>query len=305
MGKVIAALACVCAALVPCGAAAAAPGPVPLIVGINDDVKYESTVPAFFMPTMHADGLKLNALTLRWDDTQPTTIDPDLAGYLTTVIGEAATAGVTVEFDLYPLHSQAFTDGLHCAPSPSPARVRRHHEDPAVRGVGGERRADVPDRAPVHRRERVQPAALPEPAMERGGAEPVGGDLRARARGDLRRAQGRQPHELRLGRRALAAGERLAERAEQLLDLAGEVPRLPRGLVQVVRSRDPPNGPADGRARLPPLSRAAVASVRERVPGSARRQHLEPRTRSTRPSTTASTTRPRRRSASSAGEGSR
>jgi hypothetical protein len=120
MGKVIAALACVCAALVPCGAAAAAPGPVPLIVGINDDVKYESTVPAFFMPTMHADGLKLNALTLRWDDTQPTTIDPDLAGYLTTVIGEAATAGVTVEFDLYPLHSQAFTDGLHCAPSPSP-----------------------------------------------------------------------------------------------------------------------------------------------------------------------------------------
>ena len=81
MVKVIAALACVCAALVPCCTAAGA-----LIVGINDDVKYESTVPAFFMPTMHADGLKLDALTIRWDDTQPTTIDPDLAGYLTSVI---------------------------------------------------------------------------------------------------------------------------------------------------------------------------------------------------------------------------
>ncbi len=115
MGKVIAALACVCAALVPCSSAAGA-----LVVGINDDVKYESTVPAFFMPTMHADGLKLNALTIRWDDTQPATIDPDLAGYLTTVVGEAAASGVTVEFDLYPLHSQAFTDGIRCTPSPNP-----------------------------------------------------------------------------------------------------------------------------------------------------------------------------------------
>ena len=39
-------------------------------------------MPAFFMPTMQADGLKMNALTIRWDDTQPTTIDPDLASYL-------------------------------------------------------------------------------------------------------------------------------------------------------------------------------------------------------------------------------
>ena len=115
MGKVFAALACVCAALVPCSSAAAN-----LIVGINDDVKYESTVPAFFMPTMKAEGLKLNALTLRWDDTQPTAIDPLLAGYVTSVISAAAASGVTVEFDLYPLHSQAFTDGLRCTPSASP-----------------------------------------------------------------------------------------------------------------------------------------------------------------------------------------
>ena len=91
-----------------------------LIVGINDDVKYEASVPTFFMPTMQADGLKMNALTIRWDDTQPTYLDPDLATYLTQVIASAQAAGVTVELDLYPLHSQAFTDGLKCAPSTDP-----------------------------------------------------------------------------------------------------------------------------------------------------------------------------------------
>ena len=91
-----------------------------LIVGINDDVKYEASVPTFFMPTMQADGLKTNALTIRWDDTQPTYLDPDLATYLTQVIASAQAAGVTVELDLYPLHSQAFTDGLKCAPSTDP-----------------------------------------------------------------------------------------------------------------------------------------------------------------------------------------
>ena len=72
-----------------------------LIVGINDDVKYEASVPTFFMPTMQADGLKMNALTIRWDDTQPATLDPDLATYLTQVIASAQAAGVTVELDLY------------------------------------------------------------------------------------------------------------------------------------------------------------------------------------------------------------
>jgi hypothetical protein len=57
-----------------------------LIVGINDDVKYEASASTFFMPTMQADGLKMNALTIRWDDTQPTNLDPDLATYLAQVI---------------------------------------------------------------------------------------------------------------------------------------------------------------------------------------------------------------------------
>ena len=44
-------------------------------------------------------------------------------------------------------------------------------------------------------------------------AQPVGRDLRPGARRGLRRAEGRQPLELRLGRRPLAARQRRAERA--------------------------------------------------------------------------------------------
>jgi hypothetical protein len=115
MTRAIAALAAACAALLACAGASAN-----LIVGINDDAKYEASVPTFFMPTMQAEGLKMNALTIRWDDTQPTTIDPDLVSNISQVISSAASAGVTVELDLYPLHSQALTDGLRCAPSPNP-----------------------------------------------------------------------------------------------------------------------------------------------------------------------------------------
>ena len=52
--------------------------PPTLIVGDQRRREVRDTVPTFFMPTMQADGLKMNALTIRWDDTQPTTIDPDL-----------------------------------------------------------------------------------------------------------------------------------------------------------------------------------------------------------------------------------
>ncbi len=113
MRKLVAALVFL-AVVVPCSASAT------LIVGINDDARYETTVPTFFMPTMQADGLKTNALTMRWDDTQPSSVDPDLSGYIGSVITAAQSAGVTVELDLYPLHSQAFTGGKKCAPSANP-----------------------------------------------------------------------------------------------------------------------------------------------------------------------------------------
>src|ERR1700757_4752766 len=97
----LAAITFACAFLATCSAASAN-----LIVGINDAVQYEASTPSFFMPTMQSEGLKMNALTLRWDDTQPTTIDPVIGPDIQQVVGEAASAGVTVELDLYPLHSQ-------------------------------------------------------------------------------------------------------------------------------------------------------------------------------------------------------
>jgi hypothetical protein len=115
MRKLVTGLACALGTLVLAGGATAN-----LQVGINDDARYESSVPSFFMPTMQTDGLKVNALTIRWDDTQPVSIDPELETDITAVIASAATAGVTVELDLYPLHSQVFTDGLRCAPSKNP-----------------------------------------------------------------------------------------------------------------------------------------------------------------------------------------
>ena len=109
------ALAALLGAIVLCASASAK-----LIVGINDDAEFESTQPTFFMPTMQADGLQTNALTIRWDDTQPTWIDPTLEADIKAVIASAATAGVTVELDLYPLHSQALTDGMSCVVSKNP-----------------------------------------------------------------------------------------------------------------------------------------------------------------------------------------
>jgi len=114
MRTVIAAVAIAVTALLPASASAN------LIVGINDDAKYEAAQPDFFMPAMAADGLKMNALTIRWDETQPASIDPDLQDQISQVIAAAATSGVTVELDLYPLHSQALTGGRRCAVSPDP-----------------------------------------------------------------------------------------------------------------------------------------------------------------------------------------
>jgi hypothetical protein len=114
MRKILLALALAAAVFLPASASAN------LIVGINDDARFEASEPAFFMPTMAADGLQMNAVTIRWDDTQPTSIDPDLQNYITQVIAAAQSAGVTIELDLYPAHSQAFTGGKKCPVSTSP-----------------------------------------------------------------------------------------------------------------------------------------------------------------------------------------
>src|SRR5215212_333978 len=101
MGKLVTALACLGATLALAGPAAA-----DVSIGVNDDAgKYEQGA-SWFYPALAATGLRMNAITLRWDETSAT------AG--------AKASGVAVELDIYPLHSQALTNGAKCAPSRDP-----------------------------------------------------------------------------------------------------------------------------------------------------------------------------------------
>jgi hypothetical protein len=113
MGRLVTLVCCLGASLALSGAAVAE-----LRVGVNDDGgKYESE-PSWFFPTMAATGLGVNAITLRWDETAPDAIaDRDL---IDAAIAKARISGVSVELDIYPLHSQAFTSGARCAPSSNP-----------------------------------------------------------------------------------------------------------------------------------------------------------------------------------------
>jgi hypothetical protein len=113
MRKLVTAVACLGATLALGGSAAGA-----LRIGVNDDAgKYESG-PSWFFPTLSSTGLGVNAITLRWDETAPDTI----AGQplIEQAIENAHASGVSVELDVYPLHSQAFTNGSRCAPSANP-----------------------------------------------------------------------------------------------------------------------------------------------------------------------------------------
>ena len=113
MKKVCAALALAGAMLVLAGTAAAN-----LSVGVNDDASKDATLTSWFYSTMQSEGLKINTLTVLWDETSPTTI-PD-TDKLDQAVARANASGITVEFDLYPMHSMAFTGGSKCAPNPDP-----------------------------------------------------------------------------------------------------------------------------------------------------------------------------------------
>ena len=68
MRKFTAALACALGALAIAGPAGAG-----VSVGVNDDAgKYAEGAPQFWQ-TMQQNGLKQNAVTVLWDETQPTT----------------------------------------------------------------------------------------------------------------------------------------------------------------------------------------------------------------------------------------
>src|SRR5690349_2749440 len=113
MNKVWVALAAAGAALIAAGTAGAN-----LSVGVNDDAAKDPTVAPWFYATMQSVGLRIDTLTVLWDETAPT--DIPAAGAIDDAISDANADGVTIELDLYPAHSMAFTGGKRCAPSSDP-----------------------------------------------------------------------------------------------------------------------------------------------------------------------------------------
>ena len=89
-----------------------------LVVGVNDDAAKDPTEVGWFYPTMGAEGLRTSTITLRWDEGSPTTV-PDQAA-VARAVSAAKANGQTIELDLFPLHSMAFTGGAKCAPSSDP-----------------------------------------------------------------------------------------------------------------------------------------------------------------------------------------
>lgn len=114
----------VLAALALTLAGSASPAPkaltraAPLLVGVNDQAGLDSGLAGWFFPTMSAQGLQVNAIDLRWDETKPDFV-PDVEA-VDEALARAAANGITVELGLFPLHSQVFTGGQKCAPSTDP-----------------------------------------------------------------------------------------------------------------------------------------------------------------------------------------
>jgi hypothetical protein len=89
-----------------------------VIVGVNDEAALDPAQVGWLYPTLGVEGLQQTSIALRWDETAPTTV-PDQAAVANAVTAARAN-GQTVELDLFPLHSQAFTGAAGCAPSPDP-----------------------------------------------------------------------------------------------------------------------------------------------------------------------------------------
>ena len=109
----ISTVACVGIAFALAGTAAAG-----VSVGVNDDAGKDPSLAQWFYPTLGSEGLQVNTLTVRWDEGSPTTVPGQAA--VSRAIAAAKANGVTVDLDLYPLHSQVFTDAAKCAPSSDP-----------------------------------------------------------------------------------------------------------------------------------------------------------------------------------------
>ena len=113
MRAIVSVFAGVCATIVLAGSA-----PAGVTIGVNEDIGKLETFSSWAYSTMNLTGLKVNTLTLTWDDTDPTTIPAQAE--VTKAVEVAAANGISIEFDLYPRHSQVFSNGKKCAPSTNP-----------------------------------------------------------------------------------------------------------------------------------------------------------------------------------------
>jgi hypothetical protein len=103
----------VAAALMLVGAARA-----DVTVGVNDDAGQDAAQAGWFYATAGAEGLQVDAITLRWDDGSPSTVPEQAEVERALALAEAN--GVTIELNLFPLHSQVFTGAAGCASSTDP-----------------------------------------------------------------------------------------------------------------------------------------------------------------------------------------
>src|SRR5437762_1704337 len=83
-----------------------------VVVGVNDDAGKITAFAPWVYGTMYNEALKLNSLTVQWDEAKPDEIPAQDA--IASAISAADANHVEIELDLYPLHSQAFTGGRKC-----------------------------------------------------------------------------------------------------------------------------------------------------------------------------------------------
>jgi len=83
-----------------------------LSVGVNDDSGKSGSLRDWVYPVLSGDGLRVDTLTVTWDESEPFTIPA--RAQLSDAIAAAQANGIAIEFDLYPLHSQALTHGRPC-----------------------------------------------------------------------------------------------------------------------------------------------------------------------------------------------
>ena len=101
----------VLAALVVALAIGAAPsGADSVSFGINDNTGLYEDGGSTFWSTMLGLGLTTNTITLRFDETTASGLDPTDAADLPDALAAAKQAGVTVEFDVYPRHARELSD---------------------------------------------------------------------------------------------------------------------------------------------------------------------------------------------------